>query len=258
MKIAYAGFDLFYPALESLYKSGCEIVKIFSCEVDNVSEFNTQVCAFAKDHNIPLTCEKITLDDLSALKNDGVDALFCAAYYYRIPILEGFKMVNIHPSLLPVGRGAWPMPLAILNGLEKSGVTFHKMEESFDTGDILMQRAFTLSADEDLNSFMSKIYVMLPDMIAELIQDFDFYYDGATTQGEGEYWESPDEEDYVITQNTDYKTADRILRAFMGFPVLYSDRGTVFKLLNAKAMKGDNAHKRFTIQGGYISCDEIL
>lgn len=255
MKIAYAGFDLLYPALESLHKSGCEVVKIFSCKVDNVTEFNTKTTEFAHAHDIPITYDKITYDDLIALKESGVEALFCGAYYYKIPILKDFKMINIHPSFLPIGRGAWPMPVAILNEHKESGVTFHKMEESFDSGDILIQRSFFLSDNENLSTFMEKIYNMLPDMIKELLSDFSHYYDNAQPQSTGEYWECPDENDYVITTNTDYNTADRILRAFKGFYVIYEDNNSKTHLLNAVAVKGDNTQKQYKIKDGYLTTD---
>lgn len=252
MKIAYAGFDLFYPLLESLHQNGCEIVKIFSCRVDNVTEFNQKVTNFAHAHVIPITYDRITLEDLALLKNDGVDALFCAAYYYRMPILENFKMINVHPSLLPKGRGSWPMPLSILNRDKQSGVTFHKMEESFDTGEIIMQRAFELSQNESLDSFMEKIYALLPDMVSELLGDFESYYQNASVQGEGEYLDAPDENDYIINEDTDFETADRILRAFYGFYVLYFDGEKTHRLIKAKALKGENENERFKIKGGYI------
>lgn len=252
MKIAYAGFDLFYPALEELFKNGCEIVKIFSCKVDNVTEFNTGVTEFAHTHAIPITYDKITMADLEALKALGVDALFCAGYYYRMPILDGFKMVNIHPSALPLGRGAWPMPLYILNRHSTSGVTFHKMEESFDTGDILMQKTFALDCNENLSTFMDKVYALLKGMIKELLSDFDTYYNNATAQSKGEYWEAPSEYDYIITKDTDFEQADLILRAFYGFYTIYNDGECEHQLLNAKAVRGNNTAEKFKIKDGYI------
>ena len=255
MKIAYAGFDLFYPMLESLYQNGCEITKVFSCKVDQVTEFNTKVTQFAKSHNIPITYDKITLSDLEELKNNGVEALFCAAYYYRMPILKGLKMINVHPSLLPQGRGAWPMPLSILRKDKKSGVTFHKMEETFDTGEILMQKSFELDKAENLDTFMEKIYALLPDMVKELLCNFDYYFENAHTQGEGEYETAPDERDYIITKSTDFEYADRILRAFYGFYTIYDDGENEHRFLKATAIKGENCGKQFKINGGYIKCD---
>ena len=48
-------------------------------------------------------------------------------------------LVNVHPSLLPALRGAAPVEWAILNGLEKTGVTIMQMAEGLDSGPILHQ-----------------------------------------------------------------------------------------------------------------------
>ena len=252
MKIAYAGFDLFYTALQSLYNNGCQIVKIFSCKVDNVTEHNKLVMDFAEKHNIPITFDKITTNDLKELEDMGIDALFCGAYYYRMPITDNFPMINIHPSLLPVGRGAWPMAVYILKDMKEAGVTLHKMAEGFDTGDIILQRSFELTKNDNHETFMQKANALLPDMITELLSDFDTYLDNATNQGKGEYWECPDESDYVITADTDFETADRILRAFYGFYVTYNDDKNEHKLINATAIKGDNTNEVFKIKDGFI------
>lgn len=44
---------------------------------------------------------------------------------------RGVMQVNLHPALLPEGRGPWPMPTAILRG-KSSGVTLHKLAEESD------------------------------------------------------------------------------------------------------------------------------
>lgn len=56
-------------------------------------------------------------------------------------------MVNVHPSLLPELRGAAPIEWAILNGLEKTGVTIMQMEAGLDSGPILHQLPHYLSPD---------------------------------------------------------------------------------------------------------------
>ncbi len=255
MKIAYAGFDMLSPAIEALYENGCEIVKIFSNKVDNVTEFNTSITDFAQKHDIPITFDKITLDDLKQLKESGVDALICAAYYYRVPILQNFKMINIHPSVLPLGRGAWPTAYAILNDIKHLGVTFHKMEEGFDTGDIILQKSFEISSGETHKTLMRKIHTLLPSMIKELLADFSALYDNAKKQEIGEYWDCPDEKDYVITSDTPFEKADKILRAFYGFFTVYKDGNISYRLLNAKAVKGDNSNEKFKIKDGYIESE---
>ena len=253
MKIAYAGFDLFYPALESLFNNGCEIVKIFCCKVDNVTETNHQVFEFATQHNIPITFDRITKDDLKDLQAMKIDALFCGAYYYKMPITDAFPMINIHPSLLPIGRGAWPMPIYILNDMKEAGITLHKMAESFDTGDIILQKSFKLTNSDNHETFMQKANALLPSMITELLSNFDTNLKNVTPQGQGEYWKCPEEDEYIINADTDFDTADRILRAFYGFYVTYSDGKTEHRLRNATAIKGDNKNEVFKIKDGFIA-----
>ncbi len=257
MKIAYAGFDLFYNAIQALIDNGCTVAKIFSCKADNVSEFNKKITALAKEKSIPITYDRITRDDLIDLKAQGVQALFCAGYYYLIPIVDDMIMLNIHPSLLPMGRGAWPMPVAILNGDQKSGVTIHKMDKSFDTGDIVMQEEFSLSDSDNLDTFMQKANSTVSDMICRLLSDFDSYYNNAKKQGKGEYLEEPNISDYIITKDTSFCDADRILRAFYGFPVIYYDGKNEHKLIRAKAAKGTADTPMLKILGGYITEGEI-
>jgi methionyl-tRNA formyltransferase len=53
--------------------------------------------------------------------------------------------LNVHASLLPKYRGAAPITHAILNGEKQTGVTIMRIDEGMDTGDILTQRATSIS-----------------------------------------------------------------------------------------------------------------
>ena len=256
MKIAYAGFDLMAGALTAVCENS-ELIKLFTCPVDGIYETNERVTAIAEAASAPYTVEKITRADIDELLDMGCELLISAGYYYRIPVDERLPMVNIHPSLLPYGRGAWPMPLAILDGLDESGVTIHKTEESFDTGDILIQEAFPIAADENLVSFMDKVNALLPDMIRRLTGDFDSLWRNARPQGEGEYQTQPDPEDYVLTRSDGCEYADRVLRAFYGFLCFYSDGETVHSLRFGRAVKGDNSGKKYPLSDGSIDISMV-
>ena len=254
MKIAYAGFDLMAAALDELCREN-ELQKLFTCAVDGKYETNDRVIALAERVGAPYTTERITRADVEALVADGCELLISAGYYYRIPIDDRLPMVNIHPSLLPYGRGAWPMPLAILDRLPLSGVTVHKTEESFDTGDILMQESFALAHDETLMSFMDKVNARLPAMMRELTADFGRLWREAKPQGEGDYQREPDPEDYVLTRDDDVAYADRVLRAFYGFPCYYSDGRHTCELLRARAVQGESGGQRFPLRDGFLTMD---
>lgn len=254
MRIAYIGIDLFYTALETLFSLGCEISEIFTCETDNETEFNIKVIEFAEKHDIPYTKQRITREDINRLKKSGCHAAVCAGYYYKIPADCGFPIVNIHPSLLPIGRGSWPMPLTILRGFKNSGVTIHKIAEGFDTGDILLQRGFELADKETLVGFMEKVCELLPEMLKELTENFDELYSRAVPQGEGEYWEAPTEEDFTITPDMTADEADLILRAFLGYDCIYKSENQKYRLLGGRIVRcHDCKEKPFRVDGGYVA-----
>lgn len=96
--------------------------------------------------------DKKDLDEAVRLKLEHKDAHgVLASFGVLIPssVLEAFEMVsmpsgeerhegilNIHPSLLPLYRGASPIESAILDGCEKFGVSVMKLVKAMDAGPI--------------------------------------------------------------------------------------------------------------------------
>jgi len=85
--------------------------------------------------------------------------------------LPKFGVVNCHPSLLPKHRGANPYFWAIYSGDEKTGVTFHLMDENFDTGKILMQAAFKIDPDMTGGDLKDRAANIARLMTGELLSD---------------------------------------------------------------------------------------
>jgi len=75
--------------------------------------------------------------------------------------------INIHASLLPKYRGPSPIPWAILNGENETGVTTIQMDSGMDTGDILMYRKTAVSS----NDTASSLHDRLADLGAGLLMD---------------------------------------------------------------------------------------
>lgn len=238
MKAAYVGIDLFYPALPALARAGCEIMKIFTCQTDNVTEFNLRVCAYARDRAIPLQTDRVRPEDLAALRQAGCELLLCAGYYYRLPVEDGFPMVNIHPAWLPIGRGAWPMAVTILRGLNRSGVTFHKITSELDQGDILLRRSLDVAPDETLLSLTEKQCALLPSMVEQLCARLDRLWAEAIPQGPGEYWPCPTQKDWTVTPDMTVEEADRVLRAFYGYEVILRRPEGDWELIEAVLAEG--------------------
>lgn len=94
-----------------------------------------------------------------------------AAYGKIIPeyILSLFpkKVLNLHPSLLPLYRGPSPIQTAILNGETKTGITIIILDPEMDHGPILIQKEFPLDPD----SYFPEIYEKIADFGGEVFAE---------------------------------------------------------------------------------------
>ncbi|MFG1798290.1 methionyl-tRNA formyltransferase [Nocardia sp. NPDC049149] len=87
-----------------------------------------------------------------ALPGYRPDIVVACGFPWKFPAdvldIPEFGVLNIHPSLLPKHRGPMPIAWAIRNGATTFGLTVHRMDEEFDTGEILCSRG-GIPLDED-------------------------------------------------------------------------------------------------------------
>jgi methionyl-tRNA formyltransferase len=88
----------------------------------------------------------------SRLAGHGADVAVVVAFGQILPkaVLDvpARGSINVHASLLPRYRGAAPVAWAIIRGETETGITTFRMDPGMDTGDILLQEAMTIGADE--------------------------------------------------------------------------------------------------------------
>lgn len=66
--------------------------------------------------------------------------------------------INFHAGPLPTYRGIYTFSWAIINGEKEYGVAWHLVDEDIDTGEVLFQRRFEISADETALSLSQKSF----------------------------------------------------------------------------------------------------
>ena len=216
MKIAYCGYDFFSACLTGLISRGFDVYRVFTYECDNRFTFNQYVLEIAGRHGIPLGKQPIDGEIIAGLADEGCNILITAGYQYKIPPLEGtgIKGINIHPSLLPIGRGVWPLTPTILTQQENTGVSIHKLTETFDAGDLLAQEKLSVSRDENLESLSCKVQILAARMLVDLMEDFEERWASARPQGPGgSYWPMPSLEDRSIQWTMNVAEISRISRA---------------------------------------------
>ncbi len=103
-----------------------------------------QLQLLAREYNVPfstISAQHTEADLKEWIENAGADVVVVQTFPHRIPAsclsLPPLGFYNIHPSPLPDYKGPDPIFWQICNNESETGVTLHKMEESFDTGPIL-------------------------------------------------------------------------------------------------------------------------
>jgi phosphoribosylglycinamide formyltransferase, formyltetrahydrofolate-dependent len=100
---------------------------------------------------------------VDALRQRQID-LVCLAGYMRVLSAEFIsayrgRILNIHPSLLPLFPGLDAQKQALDHGAKVSGCTVHHVDETLDLGPIIAQREVSICEDETVESLSQKILI---------------------------------------------------------------------------------------------------
>ncbi len=79
--------------------------------------------------------------------------------------------VNLHYSLLPKYRGVYPVNWQIINGEEKSGVTFHYVDNKIDHGDIIIQEDVEIHSWETSYDLLTKLDFLALNLFKKIYTD---------------------------------------------------------------------------------------
>ncbi len=68
-----------------------------------------------------------------------------------------YRILNVHPALLPAFPGPHAVPAALAHGVKLSGVTVHFVDDEVDHGPIIAQRAVPVHSDDTEESLHARI-----------------------------------------------------------------------------------------------------
>ena len=108
------------------------------------------------------------------LKGAGVEWVVLAGYMRMIkpPLLAAFprRIINIHPSLLPVFPGLEAWKLALAAGVRETGCTVHYVDAGMDTGEVIAQRAVPVLADDTPETLHARIQIAEHALYPEVLR----------------------------------------------------------------------------------------
>jgi methionyl-tRNA formyltransferase len=87
------------------------------------------------------------------------DALVVCAYgvLVREPLLSGYEVLNVHPSLLPRWRGAAPVERAMMAGDAQTGVSIMRLVAELDAGPVYAQQPEPILPTDDYASLSARL-----------------------------------------------------------------------------------------------------
>lgn len=150
----------------------------------------TPVKAYAATAGIPcISPEKITPDIIDQLKQTGPWDFFIVVAYGKIlrqsllDIAAG-KVLNIHPSLLPLYRGPSPIESVLLSDDRETGVSLMQIDTEVDHGPLIAVSSFPLESEMTAPVLETKSALIGAQLIAENI---DEYIHGTGTKKEQDH-----------------------------------------------------------------------
>ena len=183
MKIVFAGttpFSAFH--LDLLIKSKNEVAAVFT-QPDRKSGRGknlkpSPVKTFSEKERLQVIQPKSLRNNPEVIEDLRIispDLILVVAYGLILPAeiinLPEFGCINIHASLLPRWRGAAPIERSILEGDNKGGITYMKMDEGLDTGPIMKLLPCSIDEDEDSESLEKKYQKLSQVELTSFLKD---------------------------------------------------------------------------------------
>jgi len=157
-RIIFMGTPEFAVAsLDALVQAGCNIIAVITAPDKPAGRgmklTESAVKKYAVEKQLPVL-QPVKLKDpefLETLKDLKADLQIVVAFRMLPEVVWNMPpmgTINLHGSLLPQYRGAAPINWAVINGEKETGVTTFKLQHEIDTGNILLQDRFAITADE--------------------------------------------------------------------------------------------------------------
>lgn len=141
----------------------------------------------AKEFGVPTACvpskgktrEQHETEVLAELQKYKVDFVVLAGYMRVLtPHFLGafkhddgyFRVINIHPSLLPDFPGASGYEDAFVAGVTESGITVHLVDEHVDHGPILAQARFQREPGDTIETFKARGLALEHQLFPRVLQ----------------------------------------------------------------------------------------
>lgn len=181
--IFFGSSDFSLAALKACIRSGKTILLVITTpdkkKGRGLMESPTPVKQFAIKNGLAVESPENLkspdlLEKIKALKPD----LFVVSSYGKMIPASWLKIpsryaLNVHPSLLPLYRGAAPINWPLLNNDKITGVSIAEVTENLDAGDIFYQTQITIRPDHDSANLTAELAELSAKALESVFSEID-------------------------------------------------------------------------------------
>lgn len=240
--------DFAVPILETLIQN-TNVVLVVSQPDKKVGRkqilTKTPIHEVADKYGIPVFQPEKIKNDYERILEVKPDIIITCAYGQIIPKvlldLPRLGCINVHASLLPKLRGGAPLHHAIIDGLDKTGVTIMYMDEAMDTGDIISTISYDIKSSDTTEDIHDTLRELGAKLLIDTLPSIVLGTNRRIKQNESEatYGYNITREEEHIDFNKSGILIDRLVRGLYSWPLANTIIGdTEYKIVAGYFVKG--------------------
>jgi methionyl-tRNA formyltransferase len=253
LKVVIVGYgEMASSLMLGVMESGHQVVGVFRWERVNSNPFSLMI----KDVFNPSTffsfLKSFNLYDIKATSVNGQDfkkeilklnpdIILIGSWGEKINkgsfVLPKIACINSHPSLLPKHRGPNPYYSTIKEGETKTGITFHLVDESLDTGAVLLQKEVEILPDDTGGTLKTRCCVTARNAVSELLNGLEqaLFLPQKQDESKATYYPRINNEEVIIDLNKAPEEIYNKIRGMNPWTHCYlKTKGEFLKIGNAK------------------------
>ncbi len=271
MKVIILGKgEMLANLIKGSLEAGCEIVGIMRYErtlftpfllaIKDIFKSSTEITLIKKHKLYEIKCKSANSDKFKKeILRLNADILLVGTWGEKLKKeiidLPTIASVNVHPSYLPAYRGPNPYLQTILHRETSSGVTFHLIDENFDTGAVLAQKKIEILPSDTSKELKERTVFQARLMCKEVLKKLSCGLAIPIAQEEGQYFPNIKPDDMML--NFEKETAQEIcarIRAFHPWLPCYVTYKNKFFIPNPYKLKIINSNSEAKI-GSIVNSD---
>ncbi len=174
MKIGYFGDGPWaHEAFKRLISDKTIEIKFVTVRYD---KRDPELMALAEDNHIPVEIhQNINSDEfLDSISKYDVDLFVSMSFnqIFKIRTIDypTLKTINCHAGKLPFYRGRNILNWALINDEKEFGITVHYVDEGIDTGDIILQKTYPITDEDDYSTLLNTAYTGCADVLYDAVK----------------------------------------------------------------------------------------